>query len=67
MITIIRWWIYKAKVVKFKLGLVAIAEELLKKFADKESEVYKTFADELAKEVLKNRKQYSEVKDDTKS
>lgn len=67
MITIIRWWIYKAKVVKLKLGLVAIAEELLKKFADKESEVYKTFADELVKEVLKNRKQYSEVKDDTQS
>lgn len=67
MITIIRWWIYKAKVIKLKLGLITIAEDFMKRFTDKEGEVYKTFADELVKEVLKNRKQYSEVKDDTKS
>lgn len=67
MITVIRWWIYKAKVVKLKLGLITIAEDFVKKLTDKEGEVYKTFADELVKEVLKNRKQYSEVKDDTQS
>lgn len=67
MITIIRWWIYKARVIKLKLGLITIAEDFVKKLTDKESEVYKTFADELMKEVLNNRKQYSEVKDDTKS
>lgn len=60
MITIIRWWIYKAKVAKLKLGLVTIAEEFLKKFADKESEVYKTFADALTKEILNGKKRSDE-------
>lgn len=59
MITIIRWWIYKAKVIKLKLGLITIADEFLKKFTDKDSEVYKTFVSEftrLAREDNKNDK-----------
>lgn len=49
MITIIRWWIYKAKVIKLKLGLITVAEEFLKEFTDKDSEAYKTFVSELTR------------------
>lgn len=67
MITIIRWWIYKARVIKLKLSLITIAEDFVKKLTDKESEVYKTFADELMKVVHTGNRQNAGVKNDTQS
>ena len=41
MITIIRWWIYKAKVIKLKLGVVAIVEQLLKEITKNGDDIQK--------------------------
>ena len=49
MITIIRWWIYKAKVIKLKLGVVAIIEQLLKEVTKNGDDIQKKFLAELTK------------------
>ena len=49
MITIIRWWIYKAKLIKLKLGVVAVVEQLLKEVTKNGDDIQKKFIAELAK------------------
>ena len=49
MITIIRWWIYKAKVIKLKLGVVAIVEQLLKEITKNGDDIQEKLIAELAK------------------
>ena len=49
MITIIRWWIYKAKVIKLKLGVVTVVEQLLKEVTKNGDDIQKKFIAELAK------------------
>ena len=49
MITIIRWWIYKAKLIKLKLGVVAIIEQLLKEVTKNGDDIQKKFIAEFAK------------------
>ena len=56
MITIIRWWIYKAKVIKLKLGAVAIVEQLLKEITKNEDDIQKKFIGELAKLIHEDNK-----------
>ena len=56
MITIIRWWIYKAKVIKLKLGVVAIVEQLLKEITKNGNDIQKKFIAELAKLIHEDNK-----------
>ena len=56
MITIIRWWIYKAKVIKLKLGVVAIIEQLLKEVTKNGDDIQKKFIAELAKLIHEDNK-----------
>ena len=56
MITIIRWWIYKAKVIKLKLGVVAIVEQLLKEITKNGDDIQKKFIAELAKLIHEDNK-----------
>lgn len=56
MITIIRWWIYKAKVIKLKLGVVAIIEQLLKDVTKNGDDIQKKFIAELAKLIHEDNK-----------
>ena len=49
MITIIRWWIYKAKVIKLKLGVIVVVEQLLKEVTKNGDDIQKKFIAELAK------------------
>lgn len=56
MITLIRWWIYKAKVIKLKLGIVAIVEQLLKEITKNGDDIQKKFIAELAKLIHEDNK-----------
>ena len=56
MITIIRWWIYKAKVIKLKLGVVTIIEQLLKEVTKNGDDIQKKFIAELAKLIHEDNK-----------
>lgn len=56
MITIIRWWIYKAKVIKLKLGVVAVVEQLLKEVTKNGDDIQKKFIAELAKLIHEDNK-----------
>lgn len=56
MITIIRWWIYKAKLIKLKLGVVAIIEQLLKEVAKNGDDIQKKFIAEFAKLIHEDNK-----------
>ena len=56
MITIIRWWIYKAKVIKLKLGVVTIVEQLLKEVTKNGDDIQKKFIAEFAKLIHENNK-----------
>ena len=56
MITIIRWWIYKAKVIKLKLGVVAIVEQLLKEITKNGDDIQEKFIAELAKLIHEDNK-----------
>ena len=56
MITIIRWWIYKAKVIKLKLGVIAVIEQLLKEVTKNGDDIQKKLITELAKLIHENNK-----------
>lgn len=56
MITLIRWWIYKAKVIKLKLGVVAVVEQLLKEVTKNGDDIQKKFIAELAKLIHEDNK-----------
>ena len=56
MITIIRWWIYKAKVIKLKLGVIAVVEQLLKEVTKNGDDIQKKFIAELAKLIHEDNK-----------
>ena len=56
MITIIRWWIYKAKVIKLKLGVVTVIEQLLKEVTKNGDDIQKKFIAELAKFIHEDNK-----------
>ena len=56
MITIIRWWIYKAKVIKLKLGVVAVVEQLLKEITKNGDDIQEKFIAELAKLIHEDNK-----------
>lgn len=56
MITIIRWWIYKAKVIKLKLGVVAVVEQLLKEANKNSDDIQKKFISEFAKLIHEDNK-----------
>ena len=56
MITIIRWWIYKAKVIKLKLGVIAVIEQLLKEITKNGDDIQKKFIAELAKLIHEDNK-----------
>ena len=56
MITIIRWWIYKAKVIKLTLGVVAVVEQLLKEITKNGDDIQKKFIAELAKLIHEDNK-----------
>ena len=56
MITIIRWWIYKAKVIKLKLGVVASVEQLLKEITKNGDDIQKKFIAEFAKLIHEDNK-----------
>lgn len=56
MITIIRWWVYKAKVIKLKLGVVAVVEQLLKEVTKNGDDIQKKFIAELAKLIHEDNK-----------
>lgn len=56
MITIIRWWIYKAKVIKLKLGVVAVVEQLLKEVTKSGDDIQKKFIAEIAKLIHEDNK-----------
>ena len=56
MITLIRWWIYKAKVIKLKLGVVAVVEQLLKEVTKNGDDIRKKFIAELAKLIHEDNK-----------
>ena len=56
MITIIRWWIYKAKVIKLKLGVVTIVEQLLKEVTKNGDDIQKKFIAEFAKLIHEDNK-----------
>ena len=56
MITIIRWWIYKAKIIKLKLGVIAVVEQLLKEVTKYVDDIQKKFIAELAKLIHEDNK-----------
>lgn len=56
MITIIRWWIYKAKVIKLKLGVVTVIEQLLKEITKNGDDIQKKFIAEFAKLIHEDNK-----------
>ena len=56
MITIIRWWIYKAKVIKLKLGVIVVVEQLLKEVTKNGDDIQKKFIAELAKLIHEDNK-----------
>ena len=56
MITIIRWWIYKAKIIKLKLGVIAVVEQLLKEVTKNGDDIQKKFIAELAKLIHEDNK-----------
>ncbi len=56
MITLIRWWLYKAKVIKLKLGVVAVVEQLLKEVSKNGDDIQKKFIAELAKLIHEDNK-----------
>lgn len=56
MITIIRWWVYKAKVIKLKLGVIAVIEQLLKEVTKNGDDIQKKFIAELAKLIHEDNK-----------
>ncbi len=56
MITIIRWWIYKAKVIKLKLGVVTVIEQLLKEVTKNGDDIQKKFIAEFAKLIHEDNK-----------
>ena len=56
MITIIRWWIYKAKVIKLKLGVVSLFEQLLKEVTKNGDDIQKKFIAEFAKLIHEDNK-----------
>ena len=56
MITIIRWWIYKAKVIKLKLGVVTVVEQLLKEVTKNGDDIQKKFIAEFAKLIHEENK-----------
>ena len=60
MITIIRWWIYKAKVIKLKLGVVAVIEQLLKEVTNNGDDIQKKFIAEFAKLIHEDNKSSKE-------
>ena len=45
----VRWWIYKAKLIKLKLGVVSVVEQLLKEVTKYGDDIQKKFIAELAK------------------
>lgn len=56
MITLIRWWIYKTKVIKLKLGVVTLVEQLLKEVAENGDDIQKKFISEFAKLIHEDNK-----------
>ena len=58
MITIIRWWIYKAKLIKLKLGVVAIIEQLLKEVTKNGDDIQKKLIAEFAKLIHEDNKSW---------
>lgn len=62
MITLIRWWIYKAKVIKLKLGVVTLVEQLLKEVTKNGDDIQKKFIAEFAKLIHEDNKNESETK-----
>lgn len=56
MITLIRWWIYKAKVIKLKLGVVTLVEQLLKEVTKNGDDIQKKFIAEFAKLIHEDNK-----------
>ena len=56
MITLIRWWLYKAKVIKLKLGVIAVVEQLLKEVTKNGDDIQKKFIAELAKLIHEDNK-----------
>lgn len=56
MITLIRWWIYKAKVIKLKLGVVTLVEQLLKEINLNDGDIQKNFVAEFAKLIHEDNK-----------
>lgn len=60
MITIIRWWIYKAKVIKLKLGVIAVVEQLLKEVTKNGDDIQKKFIAEFAKLIHEDNKDNKE-------
>lgn len=62
MITLIRWWIYKVKVIKLKLGVVTLVEQLLKEVTKNGDDIQKKFIAEFAKLIHEDNKNESETK-----
>lgn len=56
MITFIRWWIYKAKVIKLKLGMITIIEQLIKELTKNSDDIQKKFIAEFAKLIHEDNK-----------
>ena len=56
MITIIRWWMYKAKVTKSKLGVIAVIEQLFKEVTNNGDDIQKKFIAEFAKLIHEDNK-----------
>lgn len=62
MITLIRWWIYKVKVIKLKLGVVTLVEQFLKEVTKNGDDIQKKFIAEFAKLIHEDNKNESETK-----
>ena len=60
MITLIRWWIYKAKVIKLKLGVVTLIEQFLKEVTKNGDDIQKKFIAEFAKLIHEDNKKTNE-------
>ena len=56
IIKLIRWWIYKTKVIKLKLGVVTLVEQLLKEVAENGDDIQKKFISEFAKLIHEDNK-----------
>lgn len=61
MITLIRWWIYNVKVIKLKLGVVTLVEQLLKEVTKNGDDIQKKFIAEFAKLIHEDNKNESET------